>query len=381
MNHRERFFTTLDLEEPDYVPVTDLKLDPSIVEGVLRRKQDVSLAEFGIDSFGIHGREKAWESNLQYRISMVEACRKLDFDAVVAIHDFSLFTKGYTPEFVDGEKFIDPWGRVMQTNLQTKTTYFVGGIVANPEDLKYYEPPDPFHPDILEMMEKIVKPIKGEDIVVIAHCHTGWHMAFQVRGGIDRLVVDFYRNPGFARKLMDKVSKATQLFAEAMIEAGADVLWVGDDYADSHGPLINPKIFREYEIPYLKSIVEIGKRRGVPVLKHSDGNLNPILDDIVNAGINGLHPIEPGVMDLGEVKARFGDRICLIGNVDCRYILPYGGEEDVRKDVRRCIDAAGEGGGLILTSSNTIHTNVKVENVFTMVDEARKYGKYPLRAL
>ncbi len=94
-----------------------------------------------------------------------------------------------------------------------------------------------------------------------------------------------------------------------------------------------------------------------------------------------MHPIEPGVMDLGEVKARFGDRICLIGNVDCRYILPYGGEEDVRKDVRRCIDAAGEGGGLILTSSNTIHTNVKVENVFTMVDEARKYGKYPLRAL
>jgi len=141
---------------------------------------------------------------------------------------------------------------------------------------------------------------------------------------------------------------------------------------------MNPRFFREYELPNLKEIVEIGKRHGVPVLKHSDGNLYPILEDIVGAGIDGLHPIEPGAMDLKGVKESLGKKICILGNVDCRRVLPYGTEEDVRMDVRRCIDAAAKGGGFVLASSNTIHGNVKVDNVYAMVDETRKYGKYPL---
>jgi uroporphyrinogen decarboxylase len=160
---------------------------------------------------------------------------------------------------------------------------------------------------------------------------------------------------------------------------GVEVLFVTDDYADNHGPLINPRFFREYELPNLKSMVEIGRKHGVPVIKHSDGNLYPILDDIINTGISGLHPIEPGTMDLKDVKERYGDKLCLLGNVDCRYVLPYGSEEDVRRDVRRCVDDAGKGGGLILASSNSLHSNVKVENIYTMVDEARRYGRYPLK--
>jgi uroporphyrinogen decarboxylase len=203
-------------------------------------------------------------------------------------------------------------------------------------------------------------------------------MAFQVRGGIDKISIDFYRNPSFAKKLFNKIAQACQTFAEAFIEAGVEILVVGDDYADNHGPLINPQLFKEYEVPNLKNIVDIGKKHGVPVLKHSDGNLYPILDDIVSTGINGLHPIEPGAMDLRDVKEKLGNKICILGNVDCRDVLPYGSEEDVRRDVRRCIDAAAKGGGFVLASSNSIHSNVNVENVYVMVDEARKYGKYPL---
>jgi len=83
-------------------------------------------------------------------------------------------------------------------------------------------------------------------------------------------------------------------------------------------------------------------------------------------------------MDLADVKQRYGDKFFLRGNVDCMYILPYGSEEDVRKDVRRCIDAAAEGGGFILADSNSMHSNVKTENILIMMDEARKYGRYPL---
>jgi uroporphyrinogen decarboxylase len=115
----------------------------------------------------------------------------------------------------------------------------------------------------------------------------------------------------------------------------------------------------------------------VPFLRHSDGNLYPILEDLVNLGIDGLHPIEPKVMDLAYVKKRYGDKIFLRGNVDCAYVLPFGSEEDVRRDVRRCIDAAARGGGFILADSNSLHSNVKTENILVMIDEARKYGGYP----
>lgn len=378
MNHKERFFTALDLKEADCVPVTDLGLDAPIVDKILQRETGVGLGTTGKTVLSFTGGSENWKASIDYRRSMIEACIKLDFDAIPALCDYSLTTKQYKPQNIDDKKFIDQWGRIMQTSIEGKTTYFMDGVVHTPEDLEAYEPPDAYHPDIIEMMDETLKPFKNEDIVTMAQCHSGWHLAFQIRGGIDKIAVDFYRNPKFARALFDKISKICQDFAESMIEAGIEVLLVTDDYADNHGPLISPKLFREYELPNLQKIVDIAKKHGIPIIKHTDGNLYPILDDIISTGINGLHPIEPGVMDINDVKMKYGDKICVLGNVDCRYVLPFGSDDDVRKDVRRCIDAAGEGGGYILASSNSLHANVKIDNIYTMVDEARKYGKYPL---
>ena len=372
MNHRERFFKALELGEPDYVPITDVALDPPIVEQILGKPITKTV-------FTMAGGSASWEQSINYRLSLVEACKKLDFDAAVALSDYSLTTKDYRPKYIDKDRYVDHWGRIMQTSTRSKTTFFVGGIVKTPEDLESYEPPNAFHPDVYEMMERIMRKVKGEDLAILGQCHSGWHLAFQVRGGIDKILLDFYYNPSFARKLLDKVAKACQSYAKAMAEIGVDALFVTDDYAGNSGPFMNPKQFREYELPNLKAIINIAKKYGIPVLKHSDGNLYPILDDIVNAGISALHPIEPGLMDIRDVKERYGDRICIMGNVDCKHILPYGTEEDVRREVRRCIDAAAKGGGFILTSSNSLHANVKVENIYVMVDEARKYGKYPLQ--
>lgn len=305
----------------------------------------------------------------------------MDFDAAPALSDYSLTTRDYKPIYIDDKKYVDHWGRIMQVSDVAKTTFFVGGIGNSQEDLESYEPPDPFHPDIIEMIDRILKGVRNEDIAIIAQCHSGWHMAFQVRGGIDKMLIDFYRNPSFANRLLAKISESCQGFAKIMAEAGADALFVTDDYADSKGQMMSPKIFREYELPNLKKIVNIGRKYGIPVLKHSDGNLYPILEDIIGSGVRCLHPLEPGAMNLKDVKERYGSKICLAGNVDCRYVLPIGDEEEVRRDVRRCIDAAADGGGFILTSSNSLHASVKLENIYMMVDEVRKYGKYNLKPL
>jgi uroporphyrinogen decarboxylase len=169
-----------------------------------------------------------------------------------------------------------------------------------------------------------------------------------------------------------------RLFKNAA-EAGADVLLTGDDYAGRLGTLMSPAHFRRFVLPYLKRAVEVAKSFGLPFIKHTDGNLWKVMDDIVGSGISGLCPLEPiAHMDIGEVKRRYGDRICLAGNIDCTEVLPHGTEKDVAEAVKETIAKAAPGGGFVLSSSNSIHPGVKPDNYLAMINAARKFGNYPL---
>jgi len=370
MSHRERFFTALDREEPDIVPITDLGLDLPIVEAITGRKLE------GFSLIGV-SREDTWNVSATCREAMSEACLKLGFDAIPAISDYSLQSKKSVSEPISENRFIDEWGRILELRSDTKTTWWIGGTVQTEEDLQNYIPPDPEDEGRFEMVERLVRPLKEKDVAVMGQGHSGgWHMGFQVRGGIDKLLIDMFRRPKLAREFLEKIAETCLGMIKVMIDGGVEVIFITDDYADNRNPFMNMKMFREFELPNIRKVVELCARRGVPVLKHSDGNCYPILDDMVEAGIRGFHPIEPGAMDLMDVKQRYGHKICVLGNVDCRYTLPFGSQEDVRWDVRRCIDAAAEGGGYVLTSSNSIHANCKPENILVMVDEARKYGRY-----
>lgn len=308
---------------------------------------------------------------------MAEACLKLGFDAVPAISDYSLSSRQKRIGPTSTNRTIDEWGRILESRSDTKTTWWVEGSLKTPDDVERYIPPNPEEGERSEMIERVVKPLRAEDAAILGQGHSGWHMAFQVRG-LEQLIIDMYREPARTRTFMGKITKTCLGIIELMIDGGIEVLFLTDDYADSRTPLINVQLFKQFELPNMRRAVDLARNRGIPVLKHSDGNLYPLVDDILDTGIAGLHPIEPGAMDLHDVKKRYGDRICVLGNVDCRHVLPYGSPEEVRRDVRRCIDAAAAGGGYILTSSNSIHSYCKPENVRIMVEEARGYGRYPL---
>ncbi|MCK4376458.1 MAG: hypothetical protein KAX19_14065, partial [Candidatus Brocadiae bacterium] len=125
--------------------------------------------------------------------------------------------------------------------------------------------------------------------------------------------------------------------------------------------------------------VQVARAAGLPFMKRTDGCLWPILDMIVETGIDVLDPIEPVAgMDIGRVKEAYGDRIALAGNVDCSHVLPHGTLEDVVEAVKETLAKGGVGGGLILASSNSIHPAVKPENYRVMVEAAREHGRYPL---
>ena len=158
-----------------------------------------------------------------------------------------------------------------------------------------------------------------------------------------------------------------------------EIVMLGDDYAHYGGPMMSPVHFEEFIFSRLRKMIDVIHDEGGACIKYSDGNLWPILDMIVDARPDAINPIEPAAgMDMGEVKERYGECVCLAGNIDCGELLSHRRVNDVEEAVRQCIAAGAPGGGFILSSSNSIHSSVRPENYLAMVHAGQKYGKYPI---
>ena len=187
------------------------------------------------------------------------------------------------------------------------------------------------------------------------------------------------KNPGLIERVNEMLLGYQMRFARNCIELGADVLWLNGDWAMTEKPMVSREFTERFLAPPIKKVVDYAHSRGVPCIKHTDGNIWPIYDIILDTGVDGLNPIDPMAgMDIGEAKAKFGDRVCLCGNVSCAFSLVSGTVEEVRQETREVIRKAGKGGGLICMSSNSIHSGVKPENYVAMVKAIREFGQYPL---
>jgi uroporphyrinogen decarboxylase len=343
---RDRFLAALDLEEPDRVPLFEIEINKPILRRVLGRE-----AQSALDTYSVYGL--------------------LGLDAL-NFWDNWLPTK----QLGDG-RYLDDWGRIWMEKPEEEITFYVEGTVTTSRELDSFSAPDPFDYARLDRLRSVIKN-NPKELAIVGGIHDAYEIPSQMRG-VTGFLLDLHRNPTFVSRMVELSVRYNTELAKAMIDLGVDAIISGDDYAYKHGPVMSPKHFREFILPGLKVIVEAVHRKGTPFIKHTDGCLWPILEDILAAGIDGLHPIEPQAkMSLAEMKTKFVDRLCLLGNVDVNYILPFGTTSQVEADVRRCIGEAAEGGGYVLSSSNSIHNAVKIENLKTMLKAARKYGVYPV---
>ena len=157
-----------------------------------------------------------------------------------------------------------------------------------------------------------------------------------------------------------------------LCELDFDFLWAGDDIAFKTSTFVSPSVFRRLFMPAYRRVAE---QMTKPWIFHSDGNLVPVLDDLLTLGMSGLHPIEPGAMDLGALKRRYGDRLCLCGRISVD-ALSRGTPEEVERLVRKAILVAAPGGGYIAGSSNSITAYCKPENVRAMQRAIARYGRH-----
>jgi len=336
---RDRMLTALRRGVPDAVPVWELIINEPVIGA------------------------------LGYR-SYADLVEGLDLDGCTAGEDLKYVEIG------PGEYRCE-WGIVWRMS-SNRILYPVKGPIKDFQEVRSYEPPDPDVDHRLESLAALVDRFKGEKCIVFLG-HDAFEFSHYLVGGLARLFELYYRAPELAHELAEKVIEYKCRVMERAVKEGADVLLSGDDYANASGPFLSPALFAKFVLPYLKRCVNVAKRLGVPFVKHTDGNVWRILDMLVEAGIDALHPIEPAAgMRIEEVKRRYGDRIAVIGNVDCSIVLPLLSELDVVEVVKETIAKAAPGGGFVLSSSNSIHPGVKPENFLAMVKAAREYGRYPI---
>lgn len=223
----------------------------------------------------------------------------------------------------------------------------------------------------VEPVKKVLEEV-GED-AFIAGTAANQSMNFLVSmRGPQQALIDLIDNPKLAHSIMELGTEISIQIGYALIEAGVDAIYIGDAWSSS--TLISPQHYKEFCFPYHKKATEAFHKRGVPVYLHICGNCMPILEFMVETGVDGIEPLDPlGGVDIGEVKRRVGDKVCLKGGVNTLTLF-RGTPEEVMREAKDCIEKAGKK-GYILGSGDDIPAEAPIENVKAMVMASRIWGK------
>lgn len=225
----------------------------------------------------------------------------------------------------------------------------------------------------IEPVKRVLKEV-GEDAFVAGTAGSqSMNFLVSMRGS-QQALLDLIDNPKLVHRIMEIGTEISIQIGYALIEAGVDAIYIGDAWASS--TIISPHQYREFCFPYHKKATEAFHKKGIPVYLHICGNCMPILEYMVETGVDGIEPLDPlGGVDIAEVKRRVGDKVCLKGGVNTLTLL-RGTPEDVMREAKYCIEKAGKGGGYILGSGDDIPAEAPVENVKAMVEAAKIFGRY-----
>jgi uroporphyrinogen decarboxylase len=354
---KERFIAALNLEEPDKVPMFEYQFQsPEKVTGKANITNDLS--------FKLIAKGKRFtliKHNLENEIDL---CRKLGFDAL------------YVDTTIPSGTLIEE--NVWMSNEGKRYVY-------NPaiDRTIIFEPEEPlsirkFPVGIFDSV-RLAQKLAPELALIVGGIGTVAPMPT----GPDAVEVakKYYTERENMKKEIEERTIKIIRNIDILTDFGVEIFRGGiDDIAGNHGPFLHPRLFDDLIFPYLKMVVDEVHKKGGWLMIHTDGNLWPILDNLVDTGIDALGQIDPSAgMDIGDVKEKYGDRIAIHGNIDCAWTLINMNPEDVVRETKKCILNASSGGGHILSTSNVIDKATPLQNALAMIKTGHKYGNYPLK--
>ena len=347
MTKRERMMTTLAHREPDQVPKGELSIESGIANRLLKTHYPCDYQHFE--------RDKAVRDFLN-----------IDF---INLGDWPMDQVGTTSKgypiykSVYGEEFI------------------FSGLskhITKPPLSDIHDAPSYRIPDISKVSGALIEQFRtSTDFYIIAQIGGPVSMLDEAFG-MEKFMVYALTNAAEIRILSEKIMQFEIAKAKLFIDSGADAIIIADDIAFNSGVFLPPHVMDEIAYPFYKqAVAEIKAYKPVPVLFHSDGDLNSVMDIIVGIGFDGLQAIQSSAgMDIAQLKYDYGDQLCLIGNIDLNYILTMAPPYEVEETVKRTIDIASPGGGYILSTCNTLIDAIPKENALAMYRTADTYGVY-----
>ncbi len=346
----ERVKKALLCEIPDRVPLAELWIDSKLKEKFIGKKIGDAISH---KDYNVKNDIEFWE--------------KAGYNFIHIIPDY---------RFPINETIVKDQNNLYSDSEKRNWAQLEKGLISNWNEFDRYSWPDPdsVNYTCLEIASKSLP--KGMKII------TGTNGAFEATWmimGFRTFCLNLKENPELVEKVFLKTGEIlTRIFKKASSFENIDAMWVSDDIAYTSGLTISPEIYRKNLFPWYEEMALICKEKELPFIFHSDGNLIEVIDDLIAIGFNALHPVEPKAMDIRELKNKYENKLCLIGNIDLGYTLTRGTPENVEEEVKLRIKEIGRNSGYCVGSSNSITGYVPLENYTAMLNAVFKYGKYPV---
>ena len=359
MRPKDRFMAALKCQPVDRVPLFDFLFQRPLYQQVIGRLPDAYNARDAMDLSVAMGLDGVW----------IPYCAPA----------------GWSAEMISDCVYKDEWGTTFE---KSEAAWPLDAPMAFPlktrDDLRQYKIPDPMAEGRMKELHAAVTMNKklGENAMAVMGSVNGpltiaWYLL-----GYEQICLALYDDPGFLEELAEIAVDFALKMTGRIAATGVDAIIIADDYGASSQGLLKPEHFKAIYKPALKKIVDGIKSHGLPVFFHCCGCINDYLDDLVEIGIDALHPLQRTAgMDLANVKARYGSKLCVIGNVDSSRTLPFGSPEQIETETIEALRIAAPGYGYILASDHSLHDGIPVGNILLMFDCARRHGVYSGRNL
>jgi uroporphyrinogen-III decarboxylase len=245
----------------------------------------------------------------------------------------------------------------------------VGHPLADDAAIESYCPPDPNRPELYDEAARVLQAYKDEYWIVGVTVTTIFETAWALRG-LERMIMDFAINPELAERILQIPYQYHLTAAKKLVEMGVDMIWTGDDVGTQRGMLMSPKMWRTFFKPKMAHFIASLKaiNPSVKVAYHSDGDISPIIPELIDIGLDILNPVQPACMDPARLKNEYGKNLCFWGSIDEQYTLPFGSPTEVEQEVRTRLQTIGKNGGLIIGPTHHVQLDTPMENFWAMVN-------------
>lgn len=244
------------------------------------------------------------------------------------------------------------------------------GVVCNRmitfDNINEYIFPDPDDPSRYEGYEETTS--KKKDSFIIAALGFSLFERAWTLVGMENLLMAMVSEKSFVHRLLDKILEFNLKIIDNACYYDIDAMTFGDDWGQQNGLIMGPRLWREFIGPRVKEMYGLVKSKGKFVFIHSCGKVDEIFPDLIEYGLDVFNPFQPEVMDVFDIKRRYGDRLTFYGGISTQQTLPYGTVEQTRDEVKRLLDVVGSRGGYIASPAHSIPADAKPENIAAMIE-------------